>query len=460
MIEVIYKDEKQEAKGNEGIFDLPKNIRQIGSVDGEHRIYMEDYVYTFLGKITQNRKNDGETEGRAAVFTGEVKWHAGITYLFIKGALLIDSEEMTPEHIEFTDDIWQKVHEETEKYFPAQEIMGWFFAGKSLPMEVTEVFQRVHLKHFGGDKILMLMDLAEKEEAFFLYENSFMVRQSGYYIYYEKNPQMQNYMLEKLPDEYRSEHEEVHDDAVKAFRSIIRRKHKTEETVSEKTQDRNAPSEKVPVFSYAATACLVLAVMTVGVQFYRNYYPGQQERAAAETASTGTVSDKNVSVKNISDKSKSVANKVVSEVKEVTATPMVQVTPTSALHKDPTPIPTTEPSDREKEIYREESDERKAERRLQQEQQNQEEQSDRIQQENETQQNSQTPIPQENTGQQDAETSAQTGTQDSYVIRPGDTLYQISITKYGTMDKVAEICRMNGIEEDEIIYPGQIIVLP
>ena len=46
------------------------------------------------------------------------------------------------------------------------------------------------------------------------------------------------------------------------------------------------------------------------------------------------------------------------------------------------------------------------------------------------------------------------------MIRPGDTLYQISISNYGTMDKVAEICRENGIAEDEIIYPGQIIVLP
>ena len=46
------------------------------------------------------------------------------------------------------------------------------------------------------------------------------------------------------------------------------------------------------------------------------------------------------------------------------------------------------------------------------------------------------------------------------MIKPGDTLYQISITKYGTMEKVAEICRANGLTEDEIIYPGQIIVLP
>lgn len=31
-----------------------------------------------------------------------------------------------------------------------------------------------------------LLDTAEQEEAFFRYENNFLVRQSGYYIYYRK----------------------------------------------------------------------------------------------------------------------------------------------------------------------------------------------------------------------------------------------------------------------------------
>ena len=46
MIEVIYKDEKQTAKGNEESFNLPKNIRQIGIPNEKYRIYIEDYVYT------------------------------------------------------------------------------------------------------------------------------------------------------------------------------------------------------------------------------------------------------------------------------------------------------------------------------------------------------------------------------------------------------------------------------
>ena len=452
MIEVIYKDEKQEAKGNEGIFDLPKNIRQIGNVGGEYRIYVEDYVYTFLGKITQNRQNNEEMECRSAVFMGEAKWHAGITYLFIRGALLVDHEEMTPEHIEFTDEIWQKIHEEMEKFFPNQEILGWMFAGRSLPMEVTEVLQRTHLKHFGGEKVLMLVDLSEREEAFFCYENNFMVRQNGYYIYYEKNPQMQEYMLEKIPEEYRTGQEEVHDDAVKAFRSIIRRKQKsksqrpdTEKAPEQKTAEKEPAEqpERIPVFSYAATACLVLAVMTVGIQFYRSYYPGHQQETATETISEKTIAKKTISEENGSKLPATPTPGItitpkVTITPEATEAPKMQVTPTSALGKDPTPVPTTEVSDREKEIYREESDARKAERRVQEEQQT-------TGQEGETQ-------PQE--------TAAQAATQNSYVIRPGDTLYQISITKYGTMDKVSEICRMNGIEEDEIIYPGQIIVLP
>ena len=107
MIEVVYKDEKQMAKGNEGIFNLPKNIRQIGLPGEEYRIYVEDYVYTFLKKIAEREEEDG---GSVAVFTGETKWNSGTGYLFIKGALLADVGEVAGEHVEFSDVTWQKIH--------------------------------------------------------------------------------------------------------------------------------------------------------------------------------------------------------------------------------------------------------------------------------------------------------------------------------------------------------------
>ena len=53
MIEVIYKDESQEGQNGEEPFGLPRNIRQIGLAAEDYRIYMEDYVYTFLVKLAR-----------------------------------------------------------------------------------------------------------------------------------------------------------------------------------------------------------------------------------------------------------------------------------------------------------------------------------------------------------------------------------------------------------------------
>lgn len=428
MIEVIYKDEKQEVNDGETGWNLPKNIRQIGLAGENYRIYIEDYVYTFLHRAAQAKCQQEEDSGILAVFLGENRWQSGTGYTFIRGVLLADAGEITEEHIEITQNMWQKIHEEQEKYFEGQEIVGWFLARQSLPMVVSELIGKVHRNQFGGEKILMLMDTAEQEEAFFRYENNFLVRQSGYYIYYEKNTQMQNYMLEKNPEIQEESQETVQDDAVRAFRSLIQKKKKEEPEETE---------EKTSVFSYAATACIVLALAVVGVRFYRNYQVGQNIEGETRTASADIMQE--------------------TEITQIPAASVQQVTPTSWAEltespkitptAEPTLIPTVTISAEEAQIYKEESDTRKAQRRIQQKKQNEEES-----------------IGQDNSGQassdQDSETTSAMQTRGSYTIRPGDTLYQISIENYGTMDKVADICRANGISENEIIYPGQIIVLP
>ena len=428
MIEVIYKDEKQEVNDGETGWNLPKNIRQIGLAGENYRIYIEDYVYTFLHRAAQAKCQQEEDSGILAVFLGENRWQSGTGYTFIRGALLADAGEITEEHIEITQNMWQKIHEEQEKYFEGQEIVGWFLARQSLPMVVSELIGKVHRNQFGGEKILMLMDTAEQEEAFFRYENNFLVRQSGYYIYYEKNTQMQNYMLEKNPEIQEESQETVQDDAVRAFRSLIQKKKKEEPEETE---------EKTSVFSYAATACIVLALAVVGVRFYRNYQVGQNIEGETRTASADIMQE--------------------TEITQIPAASVQQVTPTSWAEltespkitptAEPTLIPTVTISAEEAQIYKEESDTRKAQRRIQQKKQNKEESTG-----------------QDNSGQassdQDSETTSAMQTRGSYTIRPGDTLYQISIENYGTMDKVADICRANGVSENEIIYPGQIIVLP
>ena len=179
MIEVIYKDESQEGQNGEEPFGLPRNIRQIGLAAEDYRIYMEDYVYTFLVRLARTEDSLGEAKTRVAVLTGNLKWRSQTAYLFIKGAIIAEEMEAAPDHIDFSENQWKQIQEAQKEYFEDQEIVGWFFSQPQLLLKVSEVMSKVHMKHFGGEKVLMLMEPQEREDAFFRYENNEMVRLGG-----------------------------------------------------------------------------------------------------------------------------------------------------------------------------------------------------------------------------------------------------------------------------------------
>ena len=428
MIEVIYKEDTVEQDSVREQFAMPRNVRQIGLANGNYRIYVEDYVYTFLSCLGSDGKTEGQ--GKAAVLTGEIQWTADMTCIFIKGALAADEMEATAEHIDFSEKIWQKLQEDKEKYFPEQEIVGWFFAQQQMAVEITDLFVKVHLRHFGGEKVLMLMDPGEREDAFFRYENGTMTKVSGYYIYYEKNSQMQTYMIERSQNEGGDSSEKVEDRAVRNFRKIIDGK-KPEEREQEKTS----------VFSYAATVCLALAVLVTGVNFYRN----QQEKSgvsedyretSAVVAQMTPVITEQASVQITETPTPSVK---VQNQERITVTPAAEKrgqelsdSAKTAKTSRTTPAAQKKSSQKkeEKTSVTEDSSKKSPEKEISEE-----------------------------TSEKETSASAE-NTQETYVIRPGDTLYQISLNRYGTVEAMEQICARNGISADEIIYPGQVIVLP
>ena len=498
MIEVIYKEENQEAQNGEGTFGLPKNIRQIGLIREDYKIYMEDYVYTFLVRLAR-AEEAGKTKTRVAVLTGETKWQGGTTYLFIKGAVMAEGMEAALDHIDFSTEIWQKIHEEQKKYFEDQEIVGWFYSQPQLSIEISEVLAKVHLKHFGGEKVLMLLEPQEREDAFFRYENNTMTRLGGYYLYYEKNPYMQSYMLDKNKVLQPDIGEQYEDKAVKDFRKIITDKN------GEK-KEREAPS----VFSYGVTACLAVAFLAVGVNFYRNYQGFQQQKGDSVTVSSVIVEEvspspkgetnssakekrnlsgtstqsnnstgadaqkKNTQNPGSTDQEISASEKSAEEtadlnvtdsgssgggaaeknsgqqtttdsrIKEQSAdknqtvnessdrTEQVPVQSSSEAESSGMTETTEQNSDADAaaQIYQEESDDRKAQKRVRE------------------------------AAQKENEEAASRAAHESYVIQPGDTLFQISMDRYGSVEAIAQICALNGITADQIIYPGEVIVLP
>lgn len=432
MIEVIYKDESQEGQNGEEPFGLPRNIRQIGLAAEDYRIYMEDYVYTFLVRLARAEDSLGEAKTRVAVLTGNLKWRSQTAYLFIKGAIIAEEMEAAPDHIDFSENQWKQIQEAQKEYFEDQEIVGWFFSQPQLLLKVSEVMSKVHMKHFGGEKVLMLMEPQEREDAFFRYENNEMVRLGGYYLYYEKNPGMQTYMIDKNEELQPEPQEKYEDQAVKDFRKIIADKKETR-------KEPAAPS----VFSYGLTACLAIAVLTVGVNFYRSYQNVKQNEKESATVSSVIVEEitpspvvgtsNNEAVRLHKQYRTDTIQNDNSEKKNNTSEKKISAEQTDTEQKsdktEQLPDVKTEKADKTEQIYQQEADERKAQKRVR----------EAVQKEN---------------------SEAAGKAHESYVIQPGDTLFQISMDRYGSIEAISQICKLNGMSADEIIYPGQVIVLP
>ena len=62
---------------------LPKNIRQIGERDQTVRLYLEDYVNTYLKRLYPR----GGQDLRVGLLLGNIEEHDGTPYLFVDGAM-------------------------------------------------------------------------------------------------------------------------------------------------------------------------------------------------------------------------------------------------------------------------------------------------------------------------------------------------------------------------------------
>lgn len=255
MIEIVYEKEKQKPEGNEGFFRIPNNIRQIGEVGGTQKIYIEDYAYTYLCRISS--ENSGK--GIAAILLGQANWRDGISYLFVKSAVILADMEVNEEHLVFTQEIWNHVYEKNKEYFQEQEVVGWFLSIPGCSMEINQIICQTHLNHFGGnDKVLFVIEPLEKEEAFYRYEDGNMTRQTGFYVYYEKNESMRNYLVSQN-EKSEKKSEEVNDEAVHTFRKKI-----------EKKTEQEKKKAGFPLFK-TASVCAAAAVLAVGVLYLNDY---------------------------------------------------------------------------------------------------------------------------------------------------------------------------------------------
>lgn len=168
----------------------PKNKRTIGVPPEDMQVYLEDYVYTYLRS---------EFKDHAAILTGKSIFSEGTFYVYIMGAIDCPSLNWSQDELEITQRAWNYIYQELRNSFEKQEIVGWYIP---LPEEAgTMEYNRIaHLqeKDFSGaDMVFFCRNEREAEESFFVRREGKLLKLPGYYIYYEKNPRMREYIMMK-----------------------------------------------------------------------------------------------------------------------------------------------------------------------------------------------------------------------------------------------------------------------
>lgn len=390
MVEVMSQSNSQEK------LKLPKNIRQIGLPEEKKKIYVEDYVVTYMNQLASEYLN----QQSAAVLLGFHTKQDDMRLTFINGAIGIPAAKVEEDQVSFSSDLWEDIYGTMRKYFHDCEIVGWFLTRPGKSLGINEKITKIHVDQFPGrEKTLFLMDPLDREDAFFIYENGKLVRQHGYYIYYERNEDMQNYMVENRKG--RGSEELLEAANLKRTTDIRSR--------SEKVKPKgNKPKGKAVAGTMVAAAAVVLLGVTL---INRLYMPNR-----AKTVN-GQVTDETVNVQVV--EGALAANGGVEASGENAQIPENSQQEAMSGNLDTEEMNASESA------------------------------SDMGESATESGENA----------SESARTTNVT-TSKRYTVRKGDTLANISLSLYNSRDYVDTICEINDIEDPDIIYEGMVLELP
>lgn len=441
VIETIYSNESGEG-GISGrvqpVFRMPKNVRQIGKSNSNKKIYVEDYVMTFIKQLA----GGDFSKCRIAVLVGQCIRLDNCRNIFISGAVEVKDIDPTTE-ITFSNDHWNTIYEEIKKYFVETEIVGWFVGGPGYLLEDKEKITKAHVNNFAGqDKTLLTYDNVEKEESFFSYENNRLTRQEGFYIYYEKNDEMQNYMIEHKAAPPSSEAD--YDDRISRDMRVILQNKKT-------PQDENKSINRL---MYAAGTLLAVIVLIVGAAILNNY---DQMKSMQDTLNY--LSQNMEEVQSIFSEGKN-ASPIKEETTLVGGQPSdaADAGNNSAKPEEGSLNVETAPGDVERLPAEEEDEENTTPKEdlvgddedLEDSEDLQEEKTDDEKKQDED----------KDTGEKPKKEEVVKAEVKYYTVQDGDTLADISYKLYQTYTKVKKIMELNNIENQDKIYAGQKLVVP
>ncbi len=441
--------------------DLPKNITQIGESDQRCKVYVEDYVISYIKQMNRQAEN----RNVAVALYGIRKEENGVSYVFFYGAGKVHSIQKEVRHLSQAQN--QEIDKLRKRFFAQYQFLGY----RLLCGEMVEGF---HICEQGTCRYI-----------------------NGYACFYEKNDVMLAYMLD-------SRKEEVPPESVDQEKyDIVRRRQEERRAQYRGNLEGNVESTKGTVFSSlearkklqddsdnaeigqttasverssyrqrraaqyekhsaspkkvrntggslkmmrVAVVGMFLLLCVLGFTALNNSYTMEDIQTAARKL-IAEFTEQKIPDPNTEQETSGQVNTLVAEDKlaeairqenaagqetqqpETSESQSAETEQTAASEKDPSSTPTDSSEPTITEPEHNVPDE-------------------------------QTQVPPEPTQQPEPEQTQQTSAPISYTIKKGDTLTAISVRIYGTDAKVKDICNLNNIENPDDIQFGQKILLP
>ena len=374
--------------------EIPKNVRQIGEPKGTFRIYIEDSVITYLNQLA----HPTNSIARGALLLGNYVDYGEQKVLYISGAMEADNLSFDMKEVHFTDKDWSEIYDQVAEYFKEEKVVGWFLSRLGYSVDMTESMRTQHLSHFKEEhSVLYLLDALEQEDALYIREADHLKQMPGYYIYYERNTPMQNYLIEHQALER----------GIAGDKRIDYKDGQLLHSYHEMMASRRGQREdrKVAGLLYVTSALMVAVFLALSISIFNNYdkIDHIQQALARMTNEEGGEQTVAIATTELS---------VVTEEERATEHPAKTDSPvtTEAVSES---LAATEAQ----------------------------------------------PAAEAETTQQVEEASAM-ATDNYYIVQAGDTLATISEKMYHSTDYIDMIREANEIGASDYIYPGQQIIIP
>ena len=397
--------------------ELPKNITQIGEADKHCRVYVEDYVVSYIKQMNGMAQN----KDIAIALYGRRTTENGVAYLFAYGSAKLNFLQKPIRHLSQAQE--QEIEKLRKKYFPEMTFLGY----QILNGEMVEGFR-----------------ICEQEICRYV---------AGYAQFYEKNDSMLAYMLENRGEEAEPEKVDQEKYEVVKKRQEERRQRQesgyasraaghTENTSVEYRRAaatrRKEPDNIIPMptvglrrMKMAATGVFVL-LCVMALALMRQENTGESLEETARQAMSSLMEQKLPdAVEEQNQVSTLVAEDKLEAALRQENNAMAENEPATAETTVPETVVTETAVEDTTEVTEEPQPEATPE-----------------------------PTPEVTAEPEASQTQATVAQPTAYTIKKGDTLIGISLRNYGSNTKVSEICALNGITDPDDIKIGQEILLP